>query len=260
MVLELREVDAADRGFDDRRSPSFRRFAGIHAVATYSPGGVGRCHRSSVSIALNAIAASAIEHLDLREDAACPSRSTRNTTSIPIGSRTSTTPGGIPSCGSDANREDPRRDRRRAPSSGSTSAPIPRCASGGGSSAMTSARGPSSTTRPPSIWIARSQSCATAGSLCETKTHRAARAAELLHAAEAPPLELGVADREHLVDEQDLRLEMGGDRERQPHVHAARVALHRRVDELLDPGELDDRVVARGRSRGASFRGSRRSE
>ena len=74
--------------------------------------------------------------------------------------------------------------------------------------------------------------------------HRPARRAELLHPAEAAPLELGVADREHLVDEEDLRLEMRGDREREPDVHAARVALHRRVDEPLDPGELDDVVEA----------------
>ena len=63
-----------------------------------------------------------------------------------------------------------------------------------------------------------------------------------LHAAEAAALELGVADGEHLVDEQDLRLEVRRDREGETHVHAARVALHRRVDEALDPGELDDLV------------------
>ena len=62
---------------------------------------------------------------------------------------------------------------------------------------------------------------------------------------EALPLELGVADRQHLVDEQDLRLEVGGDREGEPHVHPARVALDRRVDELLDLGELDDLVEPR---------------
>ena len=53
---------------------------------------------------------------------------------------------------------------------------------------------------------------------------------------------VGVADREHLVDEQDLRLQMRRDGERQPHVHAARVALDRRVEELLDLGEGDDLV------------------
>ena len=35
---------------------------------------------------------------------------------------------------------------------------------------------------------------------------------------------------------------MGGDREGQPHVHPARVALHRHVDEVADLGEGDDRL------------------
>ena len=35
-------------------SPSLRRLAGIQAVARYSPGGVGSCHRELVSIALKA--------------------------------------------------------------------------------------------------------------------------------------------------------------------------------------------------------------
>ena len=51
-----------------------------------------------------------------------------------------------------------------------------------------------------------------------------------------------VADREDLVDDQDLGLEMGGHGEGQAHVHAAGVALDRRVEELLDLGELDDLV------------------
>ena len=51
-----------------------------------------------------------------------------------------------------------------------------------------------------------------------------------------------VADRQHLVDDQDLGLEVGGDGERQPDVHAARVVLHRRVDELLELRKGDDRV------------------
>ena len=58
--------------------------------------------------------------------------------------------------------------------------------------------------------------------------------------------------RQNLVDEQDLGLEVRGDGEGEAHVHAARVALHRRVDEALDPGEVDDLVEARARSRAAS--------
>ena len=85
-----------------------------------------------------------------------------------------------------------------------------------------------------------------AGMLCET--NRIVRPDEPYSSIlpEAPALELGVADGEHLVDEQDLGLEVRSDRERKPDVHAARIALDRRVDELLDPGELDDGVeVAR---------------
>ncbi len=55
-------------------------------------------------------------------------------------------------------------------------------------------------------------------------------------------LELLVADREHLVDDQHLGFEMCRDREAQPHLHAAREVLHGCVDEALDAGELDDRV------------------
>ena len=65
---------------------------------------------------------------------------------------------------------------------------------------------------------------------------------DVAHLAEALLLELRVADGEHLVDEQDLRLEVRGDGEREPHLHAARVALHRRVEEALDARELDDLV------------------
>ena len=64
----------------------------------------------------------------------------------------------------------------------------------------------------------------------------------LLHLAEALALEGDVADGEHFVDEQDVCVEMCGNREREPHVHAAGVALHRCVDELLDLGEGDDLV------------------
>ena len=72
-------------------------------------------------------------------------------------------------------------------------------------------------------------------------TVRPSRATSLI-LPEALLLERGVADREHLVDEQNLGLEMRGDRERESHVHAARVALDRGVEEALDLGERDDLV------------------
>jgi hypothetical protein len=58
------------------------------------------------------------------------------------------------------------------------------------------------------------------------------------------PLEVRVPDRQHLVDEQDLAVEVGGDGEAQPHLHAARVVLDLTVDGVLDLGELDDRIEA----------------
>src|SRR5262249_29497735 len=58
-------------------------------------------------------------------------------------------------------------------------------------------------------------------------------AGKRLHAAEAFLLEVDVTYGKHLVDEQDFRLEVRGNRERQPHSHAARIALHGRVEERL---------------------------
>ena len=71
----------------------------------------------------------------------------------------------------------------------------------------------------------------------------------------AAPLELGelvealvgealVADREHLVHEQHVGIDVDRHRETEAHVHAGRVGLDRRVDELLELGELDDLVEA----------------
>ena len=81
-----------------------------------------------------------------------------------------------------------------------------------------------------------------------TKSDRAALARDVAHLAEALLLERRVADRQHLVDEQDLGLEVRRHREGEPHVHAARVALHRRVEEPLDLGERDDLVELARRS------------
>ena len=98
VVLELREVEAADRGLDDRG-------ALVQQVAR-DPGGrdvlarrrSARSQRSSVSIALKATAPSSSSTLIFGKSG-LPSRSTLNPISTPIGRRTSTTPGGIPSCG-----------------------------------------------------------------------------------------------------------------------------------------------------------------
>src|SRR5262249_44747495 len=60
--------------------------------------------------------------------------------------------------------------------------------------------------------------------------------------AEALALEGGVADGQHLVENQDFRFDVCRDREREADVHAARVALDRDVDEPLDLGKRDDLV------------------
>ena len=49
--------------------------------------------------------------------------------------------------------------------------------------------------------------------------------------------------------EQDLRFEVRSDREREPHLHAARVVLDRRVDERVDVGERHDLVELPGNFR-----------
>ena len=72
--------------------------------------------------------------------------------------------------------------------------------------------------------------------------HGAPAAGDVLHLAEALLLKARVADGQHLVDDQDLRVEMRRHGEGQAHVHAARVALHRRVQEAADLAELDDLV------------------
>jgi hypothetical protein len=67
-------------------------------------------------------------------------------------------------------------------------------------------------------------------------------ARDLAHLSEALALEGRVADRENLVHDQDLRLQVRRHGEREPQLHPARVALDRRVDEALDVGERDDLV------------------
>ena len=51
-----------------------------------------------------------------------------------------------------------------------------------------------------------------------------------------------VADGEHLVDDQDLRLQVRRHRKRQAHIHATAVALDRRVQEPLHLRKGDDLV------------------
>ena len=53
--------------------------------------------------------------------------------------------------------------------------------------------------------------------------------------------EVGVAGGEHLVEQQDVRVDRGRDGEAEPGAHPRRVGLERRVDEVAELGVLDDR-------------------
>src|SRR5439155_20167225 len=69
---------------------------------------------------------------------------------------------------------------------------------------------------------------------------RRALLTEAVHAVDALLLELDVTNRQHLVDEEDVRLHVGGDREAEPRHHPRRVRSQRRVDELYEAGERHD--------------------
>ncbi len=66
------------------------------------------------------------------------------------------------------------------------------------------------------------------------------------HLAQALFLERGVADGQHLVDDQNLRLQMRRHGKRQPHVHAAGIALDLRIEEFFDFREGHDLVEPPG--------------
>jgi hypothetical protein len=55
-------------------------------------------------------------------------------------------------------------------------------------------------------------------------------------------LEVGVSNRQDLIDHQNLRVHVHRDGESEPHEHAGRVVFHRGINELLQISELDDRV------------------
>ena len=49
-----------------------------------------------------------------------------------------------------------------------------------------------------------------------------------------------VADRQGLINDQDIRLHTGRDGEGQTHIHAAGIGFDGLIDEGLNAGELDD--------------------
>ena len=70
---------------------------------------------------------------------------------------------------------------------------------------------------------------------------RAATAAQLVQFERGLLDELRVAARERLVDEEDLRVEVHRDGEREAHAHPARVRRHREVEVLAELREVADR-------------------
>ena len=67
-------------------------------------------------------------------------------------------------------------------------------------------------------------------------------AGDVAHFAQAFFLEVDVADSKDFIDEEDFRLEMGGDGEGQADVHAGGVVLDGSVNEFFKLGEGDDFV------------------
>ena len=81
-----------------------------------------------------------------------------------------------------------------------------------------------------------------------------AAALELAELVEALVGEAFVAHGQHFVHQQHVRIDVNRHGEPEPHVHARRVGLDRRVDEVLHLGELDDLVEAPARPRASTGR------
>ncbi len=74
------------------------------------------------------------------------------------------------------------------------------------------------------------------------KQHRPPLLGHVAHLTQAFALEFGIADRQHLVYHEDLRLQVRRNRKSQAQIHAAGIVFHRSVDELLHFGEGHDLV------------------
>src|SRR6266481_2974592 len=83
------------------------------------------------------------------------------------------------------------------------------------------------------------------GEVVRDEEDRAAAGVEIAHRPQALALELPIADRKNLINDQDVRLKIGGYRKAQTHLHAARVSLDGRIDELLDLRKGDDFIQLR---------------
>ena len=81
------------------------------------------------------------------------------------------------------------------------------------------------------------------GYVMANEQNRASLLGDVSHLSHALALERLIPHRQHFVHEQNLGLQMCCHCERQSHVHAAGVALDRRVEELLDLDRILSRVL-----------------
>src|SRR5262245_10665875 len=70
--------------------------------------------------------------------------------------------------------------------------------------------------------------------------HRAPAGCDVLHPSDAFFLKSCIADRKHLIQDQDLRLQMSRDCECETQVHALGISLDRSVKKLIDLCKRDD--------------------
>lgn len=72
--------------------------------------------------------------------------------------------------------------------------------------------------------------------------NRTPRVADPVKALDALALKRGVTNRQNLVNDQNVRIDVDGHREGQPCLHPARIRPHRLVDKVADVREGSDRV------------------
>src|ERR1017187_5449298 len=72
------------------------------------------------------------------------------------------------------------------------------------------------------------------------KNYRPTVLSDISHLTEALLLKSCIANCEYFIYQKDFGLEMGRHSERKSHIHAAAVALYRRVQKLLDFGKEDN--------------------
>src|SRR5207244_3839591 len=82
--------------------------------------------------------------------------------------------------------------------------------------------------------------CANDDKIVADQNDRSAFISDGFHFTNALLLKCRIPYRKHLVDNQYLRLEMSGHREREAKIHAAGIALDGRIDKLLDLGKRHD--------------------